>query len=621
MKRGKSVFSKEKIKEYIKPTKKKTIIAVIALIVPVTAIALVSGKKGKPAVNMARETDIVTRGDVEVTITGSASVEPYERYEIIPKVNGDITYCPFDVGDQVEKGDMLYAFDTSSTDLTVERQRISLQQSKNSYNDALEQRDKLSVTAKTSGVISDLTIKEGQEVNNGAKIASIADTDTLEVVLPFTQSQIGAISIGSSAEITSSKHMSTVSGTVTHKATSSYAANDGSALYNVTITFTNPGAFYAGMEVGGSAAGQVSPGSGTVGNSSSADLTAETSGTVVKVNYQNGDYVKKGAVIATLSSDTVNDNIENSTLSYKSASLSMQQSEKDLEDYRITSPISGTVITKNSKTGDTIDKTNSQTIMMVIADISRLKFDLSIDELDVSKVSEGQEVSITCDALPDEKFTGYITNLSVEGTATNGVTTYSAEVIIEEPGNLRPSMNIDASIIVDSARDVLTVPTEDIKTVGDKSYVYVKDDGKKQASPADGDKANGKSNAKTDDKANGKADEKANGSNPGAPADGDNAQMPNDAQNGKRDMTPQAPDGYTAVEVVKGISNDEYTEIISGLSEGQEIYRQSVSSDSSASGMPGMGGMGGMGGMSGGGMGGGAPGGGGGGMGGGPGGR
>lgn len=587
MKRGKSILNKEKFKKFIKPTKKKMIIAAIALIVLIAAIAAVSGKKGNPAANMVRETDTVTRDDVEVTITGSASVEPYERYEIIPKVNGDITYCPFDVGDQVNEGDMLYAFDTSSTDLTVERQRISLQQSQNNYNEALEQRDKLSITAKTSGVISDLTIKAGQEVNNGTKIASVTDTNTLEVVLPFTQSQIGVINIGSSAEITSSKHMSTVYGTVTHKATSSYAANDGSALYNVTISFANPGAFYAGMEVGGSAAGQVSPGSGTISNSSSADLTAETSGTVVKVNYQNGDYVKKGAVIATLSSDTITDNIENSTLSYKSASLSMQQSEKDLEDYRITSPISGTVITKNSKTGDTIDKTNSQTIMMVVADISKLKFNLSIDELDVSKVSEGQEVSIMCDALPDEKFTGYITNLSVEGTATNGVTTYSAEVIIEEPGNLRPSMNIDASIIVDSARDVLTVPTEDIKTVGDKSYVYVKDIGKNHDKQTADDKQNGKA-----DKAGntGKSDKKNDKSN-----------VANTVQGDKHSMTPQAPDGYTAVEIVKGVSNDEITEVVSGLTEGQEIYRQSVSTNNSTSVMPGMnGGMGGMGGAPGG---------------------
>ena len=268
--------------------------------------------------------------------------------------------------------------------------------------------------------------------------------------------------------------MSSVPGVVTHISSSTYAGGDGTSLYSVTVKFANPGVFYSGMSVGGAVGANVSPGSGVIENSASSSLYAETEGTVSNIYYSNGDYVAKGAVIAVLTSDSVDDRITDSTLSYKSASLSMQQTEKDLEDYNITSPISGTVITKKSKAGDTIDKTTAQTVMMVVADISKLKFELSIDELDISKVSEGQTVSVTCDALPDETFLGYITTISVEGTAQNGVTTYTAEVVIDEPGDLRPSMNIDASIITDSAENVLIIPTEDIKTVGDKSYVFIK---------------------------------------------------------------------------------------------------------------------------------------------------
>lgn len=602
MKRGKNIFSKEKFKQYIKPGKKKVIIFVAVVAVIAVGAVKLSGKKGAPTAVSARETDTVTRGDIDVTITGSASIEPFERYEIIPKVSGDIIYCPYEVGDTVTKGDRLYGFDTSSSDLNVERQKISLQQSKNNYNTALEDGSKLTLTAVNSGVVSDLSVKEGQEVNAGTKIASIADTSNLEVVLPFTQAQISSINIGDSAEITSSKHMSSVYGTVTHKSTASYAGSDGSTLYNVTISFTNPGAFYEGLVVGGSVGSAVSPGSGTVENSSQNTITAETNGTVSKVYCRNGDYVKKGAVIATLTSDSISEKITDSNLSYRSAELQMQQTEKDMEDYNITSPISGTVITKNSKAGDTIDKTNASTTMMVIADISKLKFDLPIDELDVSKVAEGQEVTVTCDALPNETFVGYIDTISVEGTAQNGVTTYSAKVIINDPGNLRPSMNIDASIIVESAKDVLTVPSEDIKTVGGKSYVFVKDDSAKK-------------NEKTKP---GKNDEGNNSAPSGVPG-GENSEgsgsAPNSAPGGGKTLTPEAPDGYKSVEVQTGISSDDYTEIISGLNEGQEIYRYSTGSSSSSlnMSMPG-GGMGG-GNMGGGGMGG--PGGGGG-MGGGP---
>ncbi len=611
MKRGKNIFSKERFKQYIKPGKKKVIIFVAVVAVIAMGAVKLSGKKGAPTAVSARETDTVTRGDIDVTITGSASIEPFERYEIIPKVSGDIIYCPYEVGDTVTKGDRLYGFDTSSSDLNVERQKISLQQSKNNYNTALEDGSKLTLTAVNSGVVSDLSVKEGQEVNAGTKIASIADTSNLEVVLPFTQAQISSINIGDSAEITSSKHMSSVYGTVTHKSTASYAGSDGSTLYNVTISFTNPGAFYEGLVVGGSVGSAVSPGSGTVENSSQNTITAETNGTVSKVYCKNGDYVKKGAVIATLTSDSISEKITDSNLSYRSAELQMQQTEKDMEDYNITSPISGTVITKNSKAGDTIDKTNASTTMMVIADISKLKFDLPIDELDVSKVAEGQEVTVTCDALPNETFVGYIDTISVEGTAQNGVTTYSAKVIINDPGNLRPSMNIDASIIVESAKDVLTVPSEDIKTVGGKSYVFVKDDSAKKNEKT----KPGKNDGKAPDDKNDEGNNSAPSGVPGGKNSEGSGSAPSGAPGGGKTLTPEAPDGYKAVEVQTGISSDDYTEIISGLNEGQEIYRYSTGSSSSSlnMSMPG-GGMGG-GNMGGGGMGG--PGGGGG-MGGGP---
>ena len=524
-----------------------------------------------------------------MTITGSAAVEPYERFEIIPKVSGDIVYCPFDVGDSVNEGDLLYGFDTSSSDLTVERQRLALEQSENNYQNALEERDKLYIKAKNNGTISGFSLKAGQDIKNGAKIADVSDADNLEVVLPFTSAQISSIHVGDSATVTSSKHMSSVTGTVTHVSSAGNSGNDGTSVYNVTVQFKNPGSFYAGMTVGGAVGANISSGGGTIENLASSAIYAETDGTVSNVYYANGDYVTKGTVIATLTSDSVTNKITDSTISYKSAALSMRQTEKDLEDYNITSPISGTVITKNSKAGDTIDKTTAQTVMMVVADISRLKFELSIDELDVSKVSEGQQVSITCDALPDETFLGYITTISVEGTAQNGVTTYSAEVVIDEPGNLRPSMNIDASVITESAENVLLIPTEDIKTVGKKTFVFVKDD-KKSADSDEKPQKNGKD----------MPDGKDMPSMPDGKNMPDGKDMPKNSGNNSKSggsipgFMPEAPDGYRTVEIETGISNEDYTEVVSGLYEGQEIYRQNTLSTSNSRMMGGMsGGMGG----------------------------
>lgn len=543
---------------------KRNIAFITAGVVLVCSIggALIFKNKSKAANSSAvTQTDIVTYGDIKSVITGEASVEPYERYEIISMVSGDIINSPYDVGDEVKEGDILYQFDKETIQKSIERQEISLAQSKNNldnarsdYNDAKE---KLSIVAPCDGIISGLTIKKGNDISNNQQIATVENTRDLKVSLPFTSEQIDKIYVGQSANISSSVHMSVVTGIVASISSESGVQDNGSKTYNVTIELTNPGAFTNGLVVGGEIAGMQSPGFGTIEYYETGNIKAEATGTITSVNYSNGDFVKKGAVIATISSDAISSqerSLKNSELSYKSAQLSMSETRDSLDDYSITSPIFGTVITKNAKAGDTIDRTNSSTALMVVADISKLKFTMEIDELDISKVHEGQEVDISCDALPTERFKGEITSISVEGTATNGVTTYTAEVLINEPGNLRPSMNIDASVIVESAENVLMVPSADVKTVMGVSYVFLKDEtGERGATEEDFmPKMNGKE---------------------------------------QKGMMPEAPDGFVIAIVKTGISDDEYIEIKSGLKEFDEIQSVTVESNSLNDFMQMMGGM------------------------------
>lgn len=597
---------REKKLKLPKPNKKVIIIACCAVIAAAVALKLATGKKAEP-VSKNNNTDIVTRGDVDVVITGSAAVEPNERYEIISMVSGDIISSKYEVGDYVNEGDVLYQFDTSSTDISMEKQRLSIEQSKMNYNSALKKAEDLTITAPCSGVISGLDIKKGDDIKAGSTIANISNSRVMKVVLPFNESQIGNIYIGSDAEITSSYNMGSMNGTVVDKAAVATPQSDGSKLYDVTIEFTNPGAITDGQTVGGAVGSMVSPGMGKATYSETGTATTNVEGTISKIYYSNGDYVEKGATLAVLTSDTLSDNIKSSSISYQNAQLSLKEQEDNLEDYSITSPISGTVITKNSKAGDTIDKTNSTQVLMVVADVSKLKFSLNIDELDVSKIEEGQMVEITCDALPNEEFYGTISKVSVEGTASNGVTTYTAEVIVDEPGNLRPSMNVDASVVVERAEDVLMVPTSDIKTAMGRSFVFLKDESEK--------------NNHNEDKPNNDKQKDEKHEIPDGIEKNENVEntgnMPENApQNPSEDKErlPQAPDGFKAVEITIGVSGDDYTEVTSGLKEGDIIYSQTVSTSSNNA-------FGGMGGMPGGGMGGGMSGGmpgGGGGMGGGP---
>lgn len=616
----------QKSVDFLKKHKKKVIIAIIILIAVIAAISVIGAKK-----NSGKNTDeqaalsTVTRGDVELTITGSAAVEPVERYEIIPLVNGEITDAPYEVGDFVNEGDILYTFDMSDVQLSMQKQQNSMQKSEISRTESLKDIEKLTVTAPCDGIISGMNVSKGDEVSNNAEIATVMDTKKMKVELPFNGEQIKHISKGQTAVLSSSAHMSSVNGKVTHVSNSATAQEDGSMLYTVEVEFDNPGSFTSGIQLGGEINGMVSPGGGEAKYYSEGKAKTETDGTVTKIYHSNGDYVKKGEAIIAISNDTVENSLKKAELDYSDAQLALQEQQEKLEDYIITAPISGTVVTKNSKAGDTIDKTNSSITMMVVADVSKLKFDLEIDELDVGLVSVGQAVEVTADAIEGKTFNGTITEMSMEGTATNGVTTYQATVTIDEPGELKPSMNVDATVIIDSVENVLRIPTTDIKTAMGKSYVFLKDDGKKKTNAKDdkksdmpempnGDMPEGMDGAPDMQKPEG-MDGAPNMSGDKSAADGEKAKGANGKSGG--DMAarmPQAPEGFTTVEITIGLEGDDFTEVKSGLSEGDQIYQQTVSSSSNQM-MPGMmgGGMpGGGGGMPGGG-GGGMPGGGGGG--------
>ena len=109
--------------------------------------------------------------------------------------------------------------------------------------------------------------------------------------------------------------------------------------------------------------------------------------------------------------------------------------------------------------------------MAVIYDMSKLKCTLNVDELDVKNVRVGQKVSITTD-VNDKEYTGTVETVSVNGTAgSNGVTTYPVKIdIIDFDSYLLPGMNIEASIVISSAHNVLSIPVSSLNR-GNTVYI------------------------------------------------------------------------------------------------------------------------------------------------------
>lgn len=629
------------LKKLFKGKRKFAVIAVILIVAIGATCFAIFGKKGDSEEKSKYTTFSAQQGDITETIEQSGVVEPYERREITSLVKGEIIVSNYEEGDYVEEGATLYQIDDEDAQLQIEKAENSIEKANISLNETNKDISNLNIYAPASGTLSGFDLKAGENVQNGV-IGYITNTDTLTVSIPFTAADYNKISVGDGATLTSSLYMTSFSGKVTHKYNSaSGTANDGSQLKNVEFEFSNPGAVSEGATLAAkvnTSSGTVnSSGSGKVENGSKTEVYCEVQGSKASsVKVKNGDSVKKGQLIATLSNDSLYSTKKNGELSLKDSKLSLESNKKTLEDYNITAPISGTVITKTSKLGDKIDNSNSQTVMMVIADMSKMKFTISVDELDIAKIQIGQKAIVDADAIDGESFEGRVNSVASEGTSTgDGVTTYEVEIVIDEPGDLKSGMNVNANIVINEALDVVYIPEEAIMGKnGTKAMVLVKSENGKKSDKTD------KSNQNVSEDKNAPADMPENGEPPkgeapsgempkdGAPNGGEmpNGDMPqgeaankksadseNAAKAGGAKGGANIPDGYEMRAVEVGISDGTNIEITSGLSVGEEIIyiASTASSDNGLQmgGMPGMGGgmPGGGGGMPGGG---GAPGGG-----------
>ena len=532
--------------------KKHKLISIIILcvILMVTAILFILGKK--PAKQIPVTTEItVQRQNIKEIISASSVLEPNAEYTITPLVTGEILSAPFEEGDKVEKGQLMYQFDTSDMETDIESAELQLKKSQNSYNDALKAMNDLNIKSNNKGTVSTVYVKVGDSVNNGTKIADIYDDSVIKARIPFNSSDTNHISIGASADLTVVGNGSKLTGKVTEISSGTQAASGRMLVRYVTIEATNPGALMSGDKVTAMIGDIACNDVGIFENVEEITVTAKVAGTVKNLYISAGDYISSNKTICILESDTLDNQLENAEINLRDTNLSIEKLQQKLDDYSITAPISGTVVAKNKKAGEEYEGAgmnssssgSSTSGIAVIYDMSSLCFTLDIDELEIGKVKIGQNVTITADAS-DKRYSGVVENVSVSGTVgNNGVTTYPVKVRLTDfDDTLLPGMNIEAEIVVNTAENILAIP---VNALNRGNIVYVKGE-------------------KTDEK-------------------------------------DRAPEGFHSVMVKTGVSDDNFIEITNGLSEGDIVYVVPVASGNMQQSMmmPHMGSMGGMGTMGG----------------------
>ena len=211
---------------------------------------------------------------------------------------------------------------------------------------------------------------------------------------------------------------------------------------------------------------------GTIEPVTSVTVGTQVSGIVSKLYVDYNSVVKKGLVAA--------DDYDNAKLSYRqaveqvaSAKEEVQRAQTNLGYATITSPIDGVVLSKSVEEGQTVAASFSTPELFTIAqDLTNMQVVADVDEADIGDVKEGERVSFTVDAYPDDTFEGTVKQVRQEATTTNNVVTY--EVVISAPNadlKLKPGLTANVTIYTAERKGVLAVPSKALRFTPTKETV------------------------------------------------------------------------------------------------------------------------------------------------------
>lgn len=501
-----AVPRKEQPKLQVPKKKKKWLKRIIVLVIIAAVVMLAlrqcmaGGKQGMASNYLAATAE---ERDLTVSVTGPGTIQPNDSYKATTLVKGEILTAPFEEGQAIHKDDVLFTIDASNVENTIKQARTSVEQSELSVQSAQLNYDSLirtrnddtrdrQVKANASGIINKVYVDPGDTLSAGAVIADILDRDNMKLIVPFHSVDASGFYIGESASVTVGGTAETLYGNISEISATDSVGAGGTLVRNVTVVVVNPGALSA-TSIGTASVGSFSSSaSASFQYNASKQLVAKYSGELETLNIKEGDRVTDGQVVGNFKEKDIQDQIDTAAIALKNAQLSLknaqdtlQRAQDSLDDYTITSPIDGTVIEKNYKAGDNVDPSTASTsgaatYMAVIYDMSRLTFDINVDELDVVKLKAGQEVLFTADALEGQSFTGVVEKVNINGTTVSGSTTYPVTVSVDGSGTdlagagLYPGMNVSANIIVEKAGNVLCVPVD---AVSRNNTVLVAGDG------------------------------------------------------------------------------------------------------------------------------------------------
>lgn len=549
---------------------------------------------------------VVTRGAMEETVYGTGTTSARNQTNVLAGANGTLTDLRVSVGDEVKAGDILAVLTNADLDDEITDLEFDLWELDDTILDTSTGSKVTAVEAPAAGRVMAIYAGVGDDA-----LAVFRREGALAIISTDGRMKVELSDVDASAGVALNDKLTVTGEDFTAEGTVVDLTRQGTSL---TLTIQDD-SLPMGETVTVATADGVTLGEGTL-EVNKPMAVSSYGGTIESVRTEVGKTVKRGDTLFKLTDSPITLKLENLRLQREAASKSLEEAKEQRENLIVVAPCDGTIATLDVNEGDEI---TSGALMCSILEGEDMNLTIAVDELDVVEVAVGQKVKITVDALSDAEMDGEVYKIAPVGSNSGGVTTYDVELTFDAAGSgVRSGMNATGEITVASADDTLYVPVEALMTIGNDTYLMVESaDGQTAGmpdfggmtmpggtdfanmTPPDGMPGDGTSSG-TDSETENTADASADGETTRRRGRGDFAAQQTEQESGNAltkaiaavkawlyegvsDDSQQV--SGTLVQVETGMQNDDYVEILSGVSEGDVVLYTGSSSSSSSSGM------------------------------------
>jgi multidrug efflux pump subunit AcrA (membrane-fusion protein) len=431
--------------------------------VALVAIAITSLGAGSSSSSAAtRRTATVGKGVVQSTVSGNGTLEPAQKVELSFGASGEVTAIDVKSGEKVKKGQVLAEVDSSSARASLasaEAQLIEAEEAVETAEEAEAEEAETEEATYTGGatmVLVDLTseatasaVTEGAAPVEGDAAPTSTEADAAEE-LEAAKAEAAKLA----------KEKKELEKRAKEEAAKAKAAKES-----------------AGTNGAGGGSTENAPSGSTTGSSTESAGAATTAANGGESTSSGGGESTSGAATsgASVSLPTAEANL-------REAELSVESARQEVRETTLRAPISGTIASIAGAVGEAVsggaagggtseasagaatggESTGSGSAFMVIAQLHRLKMEVSFSESDIGKVRKGQTATVAIDSMEGTELSGEVTKVSVlPSEGSSSVVEYPATILLSQSAKgLRAGMSASAEVVVEQVKNAITVASE-----------------------------------------------------------------------------------------------------------------------------------------------------------------